>query len=383
MSATAALAKHTAPGQYLGYALQPVRLCYHLLSCPPGSNVSLEALEDVAVHLPSGRVILEQMKSALSHQNPLSDWAPDFWKTIGYWVSSGAAADPRYEFRFYVTPIKVAGLPQLLSDAASQAQVHEATAAIQTALMALKKKVPACMPDLKRFLEMPDANRVSFVKRLTVINDADPVEPVRARLGVAQAPAVLQAVCQASIGFAKEEVDALLRLQQPGVIASDKFLTKVRAYAQKVNLPGLLVSVGDPPGQEEVSSLLWKRPTFIRQLELINATRDESIRAISDFLRAAADKADWAEKGLVFGPSFEEMDDQLLASHNAISGEIGLTQAHHQPADRGRLVYFRCTQIQAPVEGRTVPGHFVHGCLNELANHPRLGWHPDYGKLLD
>jgi hypothetical protein len=64
MSATAALAKHTAPGQFLGYALQPVRLCYHLLSCPPGSSVSLETVEDVAVHLPSGHVILGQMKSA-------------------------------------------------------------------------------------------------------------------------------------------------------------------------------------------------------------------------------------------------------------------------------------------------------------------------------
>jgi hypothetical protein len=44
MSTRAALARHTAPGQYLGYALQPVRLCYHLLSCPSGASVSLEAL---------------------------------------------------------------------------------------------------------------------------------------------------------------------------------------------------------------------------------------------------------------------------------------------------------------------------------------------------
>jgi hypothetical protein len=167
------------------------------------------------------------------------------------------------------------------------------------------------------------------------------------------------------------------------VVDADKFLTKVRAYAQKVNLPGLLVSVSDTPGHEEVSGVLWKRPTFIRQLELINATRDESIRAISDFLRAASDKADWAEKGQVFEKSFEEMDDQLLASHGAINGEFALTQAHQTPAVRGRLVYLRCTQMQAPIEGRTVPGHFVHGCLNQLANIPRLGWHPDYKTMLE
>jgi hypothetical protein len=30
-----------------------------------------------------------------------------------------------------------------------------------------------------------------------------------------------------------------------------------------------------------------------------------------------------------------------------------------------------------------VPGHFVHGCFNALADLRRLGWHPDYQSLLD
>ena len=381
MSAVTALARHTAPGPYLGYALQPVRLCYHLLSCPPGSSVSLETVEDVAVHLPDGHVILEQVKSALS-QNPLSDWASDFWKTVGYWISSGTAVDPNYSFSFYVTPQKVGGLPKLLGDASSEKEVDEAIAAVQTRLIALKK-IPSCMPDLKLFLEMPDLNRISFVKRLTVINDPDPIATVRSRLGIILLPAILQAVCEASIGFAKEEADGLLRQQKPGLVDADRFLAKVRAYAQKVNLPGLLVSVSDTPGLEELSSLLWQRPTFIRQLELINATKDESIRAISDFLRVASDKVDWAEKGYVFEKSFEEMDNQLLFSHHAISGDVALTQSHLQPMDQGKLVYLRSTLIQAPVEGRTVPGHFVHGSLNELANRPQLGWHPSYDTMLD
>ncbi|WP_284947476.1 ABC-three component system protein [Acidisoma cladoniae] len=343
--------------------------------------MSLETVEDVAIHLPTGHVILEQMKSASSH-NPLSDWAPDFWKTVGHWVSSGAAADPNYCFRFYVTPLKAGGLPQLLGNASTKQEIDDAVAAVKTALASLKKKLPGCLPHLNLFLKMSDADKVSFVKRLTVINELDPIASVRNRLGIAFEPTVLQIICEASIGFAKEEGDALLRLQQPGMIAADKFLTKVRAYAQKVNLPGLLVSVADTPGQEELSTWFWKRPTFIRQLELINATRDESIRAISDFLRASSDKVSWAEKGHVFKKSFDEMDDHLIASCGAISGEVNLTHAQHQPAQRGRIVYLRCTRIQAPIEGRTVPGHFVHGCLNELADRSILGWHPDYDTML-
>lgn len=51
--------KHSAAGQYLGYALQPVRLCYHLLTAPDGSQVSLEHLDDIAVHFPAGNILLE------------------------------------------------------------------------------------------------------------------------------------------------------------------------------------------------------------------------------------------------------------------------------------------------------------------------------------
>ena len=57
--------KHAAPGPYLGFALQPVRLCYHLLTCPKGAHVSLEYLDDVAIHNSDNTFILEQTKSAL------------------------------------------------------------------------------------------------------------------------------------------------------------------------------------------------------------------------------------------------------------------------------------------------------------------------------
>lgn len=79
------LVKHAAAGPYLGFALQPVRMCYHLLSCPRDASVSLEYLDDVAVHYADGTLLLEQCKSALTH-NPISDWSDDLWKTVVNWL---------------------------------------------------------------------------------------------------------------------------------------------------------------------------------------------------------------------------------------------------------------------------------------------------------
>src|SRR5437660_1488840 len=74
----------SAPGPYLGFALQPVRLCYHLLLGNPKDIVTIEGADDITVAT-GGGIILEQNKSALS-QNPISDWANDLWKTFANWV---------------------------------------------------------------------------------------------------------------------------------------------------------------------------------------------------------------------------------------------------------------------------------------------------------
>jgi hypothetical protein len=65
-----------------------------------------------------------------------------------------------------------------------------------------------------------------------------------------------------------------------------------------------------------------------------------------------------------------------------VRGEVSDVHGDKEPHVRGRITYRQCAQLQPPLDGRTVPGHFVHGCLNSLANLMRIGWHPDYERLL-
>jgi hypothetical protein len=102
--------KTSVPGQYLGYGLQPVRLCYYLMSVANGTRVSLEQLDDIAVHDTAGGLIFEQSKSALTG-NPASDRSPELWKTLANWASlPKPLLDASTAFRFYVTPLKAGKL---------------------------------------------------------------------------------------------------------------------------------------------------------------------------------------------------------------------------------------------------------------------------------
>ncbi|WP_315742397.1 ABC-three component system protein [Bradyrhizobium sp. SZCCHNR1075] len=376
--------KYSAPGQYLGYALQPLRLCYHLLQCPPGAFVSMEYSEDVAVHYPNGTHLFEQDKSALK-QNPIADWSDDLWKTLAHWLEGIKAGDidPSITtFRIYVTPAHEGEIATALSAACTLEEVQAVTAQIRTKL-SKRRKPPSCDAALKYFLDASDQERFALVHHLDVhSSDEDPLKALQSALALAVPEKLMERVCRYLLGNAKERVDRLIREGKPAVVSGDEFKRNFHSFMQSNNLPGYLKSMSPPPEAGDVGAVISTRPTFIRQLELIEARDDQFVRAASDFLRTSADKVLWAEAGDIFEGEFDDWDENLVRRHAFIRDEISETEAGAGPEVRGRLAYFRCAAVQASLSGREVPGHFVHGSFNFLADNLRLGWHPNYEELL-
>lgn len=376
---------HSAPGQYLGFALQPVRMCFHLMREGNGSHVSLEHLDDVAIHQADGSVVVEQAKSALTH-NPISNWSGDLWKTIANWLHAIHAKQldlQKTHFHLYVTPAKTGKFASLLNAAATTEQVRALTKQIQKSL-ASNKTVPACMPHLEVFLNATEEQRVGLVKRMSIVSvDGDPLNALRALLTATVPDQLIDSVCQAAIGMVKERADKCIRNNEPAVINVTDFKRMFHAFVQQNNLSGYLSSFTPKPGDEVLEQTLRGRPGFVRQLQFVEASMQEQLRAVSDFLRTSADKADWAELGLVFDGSFSDLDDTLLRHHSVLQGEVNDLHPTQSDIVRGRTVYRRCSVLQIPMDGRALPGHFTHGCFNALADDGVLGWHPHYKELLD
>ena len=113
--------KSAAPGQYLGYSLQQVRLCHRLLGVPEDAAVSFEHLDDVAVHFSDGHILLEQSKSALRGK-PASDRSTELWKAFANWADLclyGLIDPATSMFRYYVGSPTVSGKLLPLMHAAS------------------------------------------------------------------------------------------------------------------------------------------------------------------------------------------------------------------------------------------------------------------------
>lgn len=375
--------KHSAAGPYLGFGLQTIRLCARLLLEPPTATVYIEHDDDISVHYTDGTRLLEQTKSAQT-QNPVADWARDIWKSLHNWLEqhSPLTAEPPISFRLYVTPNRTGAFVAALSAAKTAAEVETLLALVQSQVDPAKKKT-AAFKFAKTFLEASPEDQTSLATSFELICEDDPLESIRKHYRPAVAETLLDGIIAYAVGEAKRQTDLLLLAGKPAGLLAGPFQDQIRQYVQRTNLPALFVFSPTLPSSALVHGKLSCRPTFVRQLELINADLEQQLSAVSDYLRACSDKTILADQGVLLPHSLDAWNDTLLRRHKSIQDSIFSVHAHLDSVAQGTAVYAQCRNLDLLLETKAVPDHFLHGCFNDLSDRRELGWHPAYATLLD
>lgn len=376
--------KTSAAGQYLGFSLQQLRACFHLFSAADGDSVSLEGLDDVAVHRADGSLLLEQDKSTLTG-NPAADKAVDLWKTFANWATLCAdkTIDPtKAEFRLFITPAKTGALVAEMSAATTAAACATVMAKIGKLVDPAKPDV-GCAPQVLRFLEAKPEVCSAIIARFSLVSETDALESVRQFVRAGLPQAAVNDMTAAAIGIARDRYDRLLREGKTRKIEAVVFRRQFQAFTRRSNLAGYLSSKAPVPADELVAMVLSAAPTFVRQLQVIEASNDLLTSAVSDYLRTRSDKVEWAEEGLVVAGSFDELDGQLIRKHTLVRDEVEDVHSSLSEPGRGRRVYRECSKVELPLDGQSLPSHFIAGAFNDLAEGVRLGWHPSYASLFE
>ncbi|RQV28194.1 hypothetical protein DF030_06305 [Burkholderia cenocepacia] len=247
-----------------------------------------------------------------------------------------------------------------------------------------KADPPKCMPYVQKFMDAGTVFRNQVISRTSIFsNDVDPIQPLRTLLEPTVPDGSIEVICEAAIGMAQARADRLIRDGMPALIAVREFRKNFHAFVQQNNMPGYLASLSAVPSAAETNAVLTSRPMFVRQLQLIEATEAQQLRAASDLMRTSGDKVKWAEAGFIYDDTFKDWEDSLLRRHEALASEISDLYSEKPEVVRGRLVYGRCSVLQVPIGSRTIPDYFTHGAFNDLANKRELGWHPEHKVLLD
>lgn len=378
MATVANASPYAAVGAYRGFTLQDVRLAFHLITGPPGCSVSIEHKDDVAIHLADGTIVHEQVKSAPKSE-PLRDTAPEFWKALANWGKIVASVDASTlsRFQLYVTPPRSGEIAALVHAAKTD---EDADSVIQAADGLLEVAGKTLKAQIQRFQDLPEEVRRYVIRNTTILNgDEDEYAPLRERmgLGVSLPIGVVKQAVRYIVGMAQTDARELMAAGKPAILSGDKFKQELQAFIKRTNMQRLLPSAAQPE-PVKIKNELVERPVFVRQLELIKATRDQQITAVADFLRASASRASWAADGLVSASSLRRWDDTLTAAHGSYQMRTAVEHGNKAPEDRGRVLLSYCYTHKEKLDADDVGQEFVRGSFHELAERKQVGWHDDY-----
>lgn len=380
------------PGQYYGYSLQCTHCTSKLLAAKPGSTVSIEVLDDVAVQSPEGDVDAVQIKSGLE-TNPISNRSVDFWKTIRNWVDAVDANTLAVGKTLFTLHIEAPRAGVICKRFSSATSLSDASSAIDFAREELWGKAPkfskkdkvggslaehldvvfstASRPSLEKIIvgfQLSVGARAAYESLLDqtkqLLVDADIAEDVLLH----------------GLGWVKKTLDNLIEKGQPPAIAVDEFRTELNSFRNSLKKRDYLPTfAGLPPSPDEVVENVL-RP-YVRQLNLVDWSEDALLTAISQFLNTKVNIIQYAKRGYVNRKSLLEFEAALKALWQNIRDEVGLT-GPDDAKKRGKLLALKCLKERRLLEGFALPDDFTPGSFHLLADALDIGWHVDYLKLL-
>jgi hypothetical protein len=377
---------------FKGFTAQPARMALLLLSSPPGSSVSLELFEDVGVERHDGTKFASQMK--VGKTNPVADRAEPLWKTFGNWVHQvkNRQLDPtRTRFELYVSKHKAGKLVRKLNEAGTTTAAAEAVRLAREVLWGESPGFPkkaavarTLAPHLEELFGTEAGMRALEAVALRFhlnLAEKSPVEELHNHLRdvVMVAPAVLEKVLCHYYGWVEIELQRQIHATGAApVMAGDLARAEFSKFYQSLVSGGRLPDVANEPTTADYFRLLHYQ--FIRQLELINAENETRTFAMTVFFKAATARTIWVDHDLVREESMRALDQLLEQAHRDFCSEI--EAAGQGPEQFGRKLLAKCHLHRCPVEQKDPPEYFIPGSFHALADALRVGWHPEFKKLL-
>lgn len=370
-----------APGQYLGYTLQTVRMCYYLASCQPNQSVALEVFEDVGVIGENGVTLAEQTKSALTH-NPVSDWAIDLWKTFSNWadaIKNGAIENVDTAFRLYSAQKHTGNIVRRFSQANTLAEAKDALRQVNSEFRQKNKRATGSLKYIENFFDADFEVQARIVCQFSYESGSNnPVLELKNKLSLGLSEPIQDLACLYVLGWVQKEVIDLISKQMPAVVQAKKFREDYAGFVRKHQNDSVLPIFSKEPSDSVLEDAIAHMPKYVQQLELINADADLKIAAVSDFLRTSSEKTMWSDRSVVLPDSFLELDSELQKKWSLDSRLVRLKNKGYSEEDLGMILYLESIGHEHKIDTRHLPRFFVAGAHHSLANLLKIGWHASY-----
>jgi hypothetical protein len=369
----------------LGYVFQGQWALLELIrgsALKPDCRLSLELFDDVAWDSSGTPVELLQIKHHTQSNRSLSDIDADLWRTVGAWLDAGPPADAEGPLLTLVTT-------QRAADKSAISHLRPPTPEVDVAMRLLedaarKSAATGTEAHRRRFLALTEAERRLFLSRIRLLDavpaasDLDAV--IRVELRFSLPPGFADQAMQRLWGWWHMQVLEMLqrRKSSVGAVELHLFLDDMRSGYASDNLPTY-----DELKLKEEDVGAFAEHVFVHQLRWVLAPEQILRTAILDYYRAYSHTAQWLKEDLVGLHELERFEASLKDEWDRAFAWV--VKELPDDADDGakervgrELLQRALGQTAVRVRDRYGDPFFSRGKHHDLADHGKIGWHPEF-----
>lgn len=389
-------AAHSAAPTLAGFQWQLRQALLMLFRLDFGEAVEIEVHDDVSVvNLEGDLLTAVQAKHDLTGKT-LTEKTTDWWKTLRAWISLVEQEELQQNTALVlVTPKSLSRKLAFLGS-----RTATATESDERALDGLRKLLDGIAkagtntklkPYYIAWSSMSQAKKLALLKRIRIDAYAKRLADVHKQINKALRHAFLQE--EKLVNYADEVVGWFTRIV-------DERLTTTGCRVTYEELHEYLMTLHErrypsPPPQEptetpipELADERSEDPTYLRQMDLLEATDEELYDAVRKYHRARSARDEWINDTLIareqLGHFDQDLQDQWKNVHRSKSRPLAKKRKGDESlVDAGWQIHDKCMEYRAPVGNYQAQTYLANGTYHILADEPRVGWHPRFRELLE
>ena len=378
----------------LGYYYQVLRGLVLLLNETRKVNpcLSLECLDDIAIE-DNDTIDVYQTKLH-KEQTQMTDHSPDFWKTIRVWsvgIKDGTFNPDTTIFSLITT----ASIPEDSFLYLFFSEKDDDRMRILTTMetIATETSNQTNLLGYKAFTALTEQQKQKLISNIR-IHDSEvsidgTITQLCNRLELSAPSRSLDNFIDSVVGWWFRNCIDMLRSEKKETISKEAVNNYIQACRDQLRADALPDDFYDKVEVDNVTLEESRDKTYVKQLDIIGATKRERKSAISDYRRAYGQRSKWLRDGRVSQPEYDSFDANLYdewKSRFELLQDDTEDKNEKERKEAGHRFYrenYVSPQYNQPLFRNKASLYITKGSYQMLSDDKTIGWHPDYEKLLD
>jgi len=357
-------------------------------------KIGLETLDDVVFESEGRPTDLLQAKHRIKRVATLTDASPDIWKTFRIWLTALAAGqiDSTTRLILVSTGTSDEGTAAFLLAEGKQRNERDALVLLDSAARSSSSQENANGCEL--FLALTEREKLAFLENVVIMDGApvatDVEQELHSELRFAVPKKRIPSALDALEGWWFAQM--VRQLSSPGGLAtlsSHSIELKLDDIREQCHADALLLDNELLQQKLDQAALAaYTRYTFAKQVTLVTKNQTRLNRAITDYFRAYTQRSKWLRSDLLLFADderfrqdlFEAWEIRFARAQEAV--EANSSDSSCLAAGAELLAWAESDADFSLKAGMNAPW-MARGTLHELSDQLRIGWHPEYLKLLD